>query len=388
MNDPNFGQLLSDDLYVRYFLQLERAIQLLQRSYGSMYSNADRDVRMSYEIVLIQRYLQKLHKSIQAMRMRYTYRHAIQSKLHIDMTDSGFPNHDDVMSMQVDAERAQEVLRKLPSRVILKKQLVDALIQEKVDQPELLADLTDHSYYNMLESSDEYFFLQVPGDLRSLGAANGRQSFVYSWGFYDVSENIPYVNFLYFECDTDSVMLELDDALRAQIQDVVKTYGMRAGNLMVAAVGIDTDVDRIYPKMLKRVSIGPLYSQLVFEGREGDVLSDRESILLALLQQSGARDDFILFSNEEQLWSIREEEAANKSLLQSLGFRKGRKQIYEVGHGELVQLRGVTSRRTSVMLPHSVLQHVSDDAVGLVPELGSGTIKLPYGEKGELHVAH
>jgi hypothetical protein len=343
---------------------------------------------MSYEISVMQRYLQKLHKSIQAMRMRYTYRHAIQSKLHIDMTDSGFPNHDDVMSMQVDADRAEEVLLKLPSRVILKKQLVDALIREKTDQPELLADLTDHSYYNMLGSSENYFFLQVPGEVRSLGARNGRQLFVYSWGFYDVSENIPYVNFLYFECDTDGVLLEADEVLCQKIREVVKTYGMRAGNLMVAAVGIDTDVDKIYPKMIKRVSVGPLYSQLVFEGREGDVLSDRESVLNALLQKAAARDDFILFSTEEYVQSIREEEAANKSILQSLGFRKNRKQIYEVGLGEVLQLRGVTNRRTSVLLPHAVLQHVNDDAVSLIPELGSGTIKLPYGEKGELHVAH
>lgn len=388
MSDPDYVLLNGDDKYTRYFNVLSTAFQHLSTALKRIADKSSHESGPHLEYLITEECLQRLRNNVRALRVKNANRHVLDHPLALDLKDSGFPNHDGIRQMDVDIARSGEKLTGLKSRVFLKRELVDQMIQTHAEPVEILADLSDHSYFKMLNGEDHFFTQVFYGTVREVSNPDSvRRRFLFWCGYYDQTENLPYINFLYFEQDRHrESILERQQELDL-LKETVRIHATRAGNMLVAIDGIDSALDFIYPLVLKRVCIGPLFTPVVFEGRDADSLSDREQCIQELLEVGKSSDDFLLFIAEEGISSVGES-PVNLSFIENTWHqRKNARQIFGVEQmNDALKERGVGYRKSSLVLPHYVLQHASPKIKMLIPELQPNSTKFPYGKNGDLHV--
>lgn len=384
--DPDFALLSGDDQYTRYFNMLSTAFTRMSAAFSTRSSEEKNRRVAEIELAVIQSCLERLRNNVRAMRIKNTHRHALEDPLALDLKDSGLPNHNGIRQLDVDIARANEKLATLKARVLLKRELVDELLRTHEDQPEILAELSDHSYFKLLSGKDRFFTEVVMGDFFEIESdIYERRSFVFWWGFYDQSENVPYINFLHFEQDRERWCVSETREDREHFEKAIRTYATRAGNMLASVSEIDRSLNFVYPKRMKRICIGPLFSPTVLEGRDVDTLTDREKCIEALLKVGSMPDDFMFFVTEEEIFSVKEE-PIHLTWGQRWNNLKSAKQIYRVDQVyDLLRERGVSNRTSCVVLPHYALQHATEESKLLIPELQPNSLKFPYGKRGELH---
>ncbi|MFD2917845.1 hypothetical protein [Psychroserpens luteus] len=203
------------------------------------------------EILLFKQYSDLLLYSIEAMRVKYMYDD--EENMKVDLTDSGFPNYLEFRYLFNDLELRDDYLDKLTNIEVLKDEFLDTLLRKK--EPIAKRKLFQASsivYYT--SAKKEYIFNRfVQGKI--IEAPQGSVGeYMVSWSFYDVSHNRPFICYMYFNYDGDP-QKDRDDIYYA-----LKTVADRDMALDTMAYGIDKRIPKLFPKLIKRVDLGPIHN--------------------------------------------------------------------------------------------------------------------------------
>ncbi|MBO3116850.1 hypothetical protein J4050_08835 [Winogradskyella sp. DF17] len=213
------------------------------------------------EIQLFKQYCDLLLYSIEAMRVKYMYDD--EENMKVDLTDSGFPNYLEFRYLFNDLGLREEFLGKLTPVEDLKTEFLDTLMRKKqLVSKRKLFQAASIVYYS--SAKKEYIFNRfVQGKIiKSLEHSDG--DYMVSWSFYDVTQNRPFICFMYFNYDGRNVMDYKDE-----IYKVLKSVADREMNLDTMAYGIDKRLPKVLPKQIKRIDLGPIHN--VFAKDENEV---------------------------------------------------------------------------------------------------------------------
>ena len=370
--NPNFATLGGRDEYRRYFDLLSTVIQRLRACYRAQ------DQGGTYEAGIVPGFMEKLLATIGLLRVKYTYAPADTRPLWIDLTESGFPNAMELSHMQQDLARRKERLLELAVPIALKRAVLDGLFQDLTDPPELLAQLSERSYFDLLDET-KLFLPFVLGDLTLRTTDAKFRSYVVSWACYDFETNRPYVHVMTFDQDAGEEPLHAQGPGYTRFLEVLRAEGSRAPDVGILALAIDDALDPIHPKILKRLCIGPLYTPLLLAQRPaGD--ADAPSLFATLLQQHGRRpDDFVLQLCDEIVFSKAQQ--VSRSLLSPRGKVREIFAITETDPECYARRASVVHH--NVVLPHDLLQHVGPAILAAAPVLRRCR-KITYDEAGAM----
>lgn len=369
-DDPNFSLLKSDDEYAQYFNLLSTMFRWLLRCYP-------KDMAQSYEVGVIQRFMQKLLFTVEMLRVKYTYRPTQSRSLWVDVVDSGFPNAEEIHGVVQDILGKQDRLRVLPPKPLLKRLLIDALLRSQEEPKDVLRQLSEREYLEMLDENS-MFLPFVPGDLTRVADKEKSRTYVFSWGCYDISTNRPYIHIMTFDQDAAFPPLESQEANYHSFLDVIRSEGSRAPDVGILAMNIDAALDGIHPKILKRLCVGPFYSPLVLDhcenGHDDALQTAFRSVIGAY---SRSPHDFVLFVRDEIIFS--KDQKVTRSLLAPLGKIR---QIFAITEEDPeCYARHASVINRYVVMPHWILQNMHSDVARTIPEFAKAR-KITYDDQG------
>lgn len=213
------------------------------------------------ELIFFKQYCDLLLYSIEAMRVKYMYDQ--EGNMKVDLTDSGFPNYLEFRYLFNDLSLKDNYLHKLKDVSELQEEFLDQLLHKK--QPikkEKLFEAASIIYYTSVEQ--KFIFNRfVQGKI--IDAPQGSPgAYMTSWSFYDVSNNRPFVCFMYFDYEGKSI-----ENYKNEIYETLKTTADRDMDLDTMAYGIDRKLPDMQPKQIKRIDLGPLHN--VFAKDENEV---------------------------------------------------------------------------------------------------------------------
>lgn len=383
IDDLDFAILDSSDQYARYFNQLCLVFQRLLACYRKQSEHSDYELQPEhtcYEAAAVSSYLRKLLYTIEVLRIKYTYQTSHERSLWVDLTESGFPNYAEITGISVDLENRKRRLREFPAASILKRTVLDHIFEHHTDPQELVCQLSERTYLEMLER-EKLFLPFTPGEIKRKGENRNTRSYVFSWACYDFKTNRPYIHVMTFDQDIQQQPLETSGPAAAKFLETVRAEGSRAPDVGVLAFAIDDALESIHPKIIKRICLGPLYSRLLLQGGEENLSDAREIAIRHVFDNYyQTNDDFVLFFTNDIVFSKRQE--VTRSLLSPRG------KIREIFAIESSDPECYAKRASvihhHVLLPHSLLQHIGLKMQKNIPNFVKAK-KLTFDARGEVH---
>ncbi|MBI2056201.1 MAG: hypothetical protein HYT37_02380 [Candidatus Sungbacteria bacterium] len=374
-NDPNFGTLESGDDYAQYFNLLANAFTWLLACYSS-------GAAETYEADIVPGFLRKMLYTIETLRVKYTYGSAYNRSLWVDLTDSGFPNSQEVTNIVADILGRKERLRALPAKSATKGLLLDTIFSQYEAPREMLWQLSEREYLEMLDE-EKLFLSFTPGELINRDEDQKYRNYIYSWACYDFRSNRPYIHLMTFDQDKEKQPLEEKGASYYEFLQVVKGEGSRAPDVAILAIAIDEALESIHPTVLKRLCIGPLYGNLLLSGKNIEEEDVKQSTMRSLLSRySRAKNDFMLFSSDDIVFS-----KSRQTFRGILNPRGKVREIFAITETD----PECYARHASVinhycLLPHWVLQNIDPHEIGEnLPEFNRCQ-KITYNDRKEVEI--
>jgi hypothetical protein len=382
-NTPDFALLTGSDDYTRYFNLLTKSWSLLLNLYEKRGSSD------TFEARVIARSLGRLLYTVKALRMKYSHSPADRRLLWVDLSDSGFPNAQDIGNLSVDLIKRQERLRDLMPVSMLKHIALDRMMKEQVDPANELWQIAERSYLEMLEPDKLFLpFNMVASDIavRPNKSRRDPRNYSCSWSCYDFRTNRPYVHLLTFEQDNDERPLEKGGPNQLKLLEVLQAEGSRVPDVGILAMSIDNALETIHPKILKRVGFGPLYTASLLEKEtafpQDDTLleppSEKPKVLLALLKEYAEADEFILCFKEEVVFSKQQRITPTSHV---------REVFYLPTDDPEAYAKRASVIHKYVLMPHGVSQHLTADIISQVPELQNAQV-ITYDSSGAIYNAN
>ncbi|MBX4205355.1 MAG: hypothetical protein KW788_04205 [Candidatus Doudnabacteria bacterium] len=290
------------------------------------------------------------------------------------MSESGFPNHAEFARLETDMLTRDSQLLDIPTETLLKLALLDHMFAKHEESADLLWQLSERAYLDGLDPT-RLFLAYTGGELLRQTDTKTTRAYTYSWACLDFETNRPYLHVMGFEQDKDTDPLEDSPTLFRQFLKVVRAEGSRIPDMQILGASIDEALTAIHPKIIKRVSIGPLYSPLLLNG---DTDETEKYACTLLSHYSHRTSDFMLTLTTEVLFS--ESQKPTRGIFSS-------KRVMEIFHipftDEEAFRRRASMVRTNIMLPHVVNQHLTaEDAKVLIP---AGARIVTYDEEGDVH---
>ncbi|NRB59014.1 MAG: hypothetical protein HRU50_03615 [Winogradskyella sp.] len=308
----------SKEQYVFYHKMIDFALKEI------IVSTQEHRILNENEIRLFKQYTDLLLYSIEAMRVKYMYDE--EENMKVDLTDSGFPNYLEFRYLFNDLELREEFLNKLTDIETLKDDFLDTLMRKK--QPISKRNLFQASsivYYS--SAKKEYIFNRfVQGKIQEL--SNQDTDYLVSWSFYDVTHNRPFICYMYFNYDGRDV-----NGYKDEIYKVLKNTSDREMALDTMAYAIDKRLPKVFPKLIKRIDLGPIHN--VFAKDENEIT---HAILDGISKKNIPLESFAV--------SLKIDELASQSEFKEGGFFS--KQTY--------QKWARTFRQRYVFAPHRIIQ--------------------------------
>ncbi|WP_372938005.1 hypothetical protein [Seonamhaeicola sp.] len=212
------------------------------------------------ELNMFKQYCDLLLYSIEAMRVKYMYDE--EDNMKVDLTESGFPNYLEFRYLFNDLELRDDYIEKLTPISVLQEEFLDTLLRRKEPiKRSKLFKAASIVYYSSVNK--EYIFNRfVQGKI--INAPKGSiADLVTSWSFYDVANNRPFVCFMYFNYDGNKI-----NDYKDEIYEVLKHTADRKMNLDTMAYGIDRKLEKVQPKLIKRIDLGPLHNMFAKDENE------------------------------------------------------------------------------------------------------------------------
>jgi len=283
----------------RYFAKFDRITGYLHSLAETHFRQSAQTAVTKGEVDCISGYLQALSNSFTALSTKYLMTGLVSTRtpaaLEIDRTDSGFPVHREVLQMANDLTQAGRHVDTLPDRQRIKDEIVNHILREHTIPRELQFALSQRIYYECLQQQS-LFLAQNDPTLSWLGNSGpSRRLFLIHWAVYDSDRNLPNIYIMTVE-DSGDRPLHRDDERWPVVQRHLMAQSLSTLKLLTIASGFDKDFPDLHPKSLKRIHVGPMYSNS-FTSQLNDVHK--------ILAESGgeAGQDWILVWTSETLTS-------------------------------------------------------------------------------------
>lgn len=363
----DFVRLESSDAYDAYFKHLNRAFAFLVAWYQKLVEGGNTEAK------IVKGFLEKLLATVRMLRFKYIC--AQDHQLALDLNDSGFPHWCGISELEADLALQAERSARLPGRRIVQEMMLEEMLRRGQDPVSLLSQMAEVQFAEELDGS-KMIFTFTPGDLAIVqngSEENGTLNCLFSWLCYDKSYNKPYIYVMAFDfCGTEEELrLDFD---QGEFMPAIRRLGDRAVPLAVLATDIDEALPRVFPKILKRICLGPIFCP------KFSVQGDHDELVSWLLE-FGEPDDFALTLETGAILSRGEFE--EKRGWFSFNPKKVR-QIFAISDDELSAENQATQVKQVIILPHHVLQQVTS-----LPEFTSqfGSFnKVAYNLQGGLYV--
>ncbi|TXE17305.1 hypothetical protein ES692_09990 [Psychroserpens burtonensis] len=296
------------------------------------------------EILLFKQYSDLLLYSIEAMRVKYMYDE--EGNMKVDLTDSGFPNYLEFRYLFNDLELRDDYLGKLTNIEVIKDEFLDTLLRKKEPiAKRKLFQAASIVYYS--SAKKEYIFNRfVQGKI--IEAPQGSPGeFMVSWSFYDVSHNRPFINYMYFNYDGNPQ----ND--RDEIYYALKTVADREMAMDTMAYGIDKRIPKLFPKLIKRVDLGPIHN--VFAKDENKVT---HAILEGIAEKTIPLESYAISFKIDEVKSQSE-------------FKEG-----SFFNKQTFQKWDAVSRQRYVFAPHRIIQLLYNKTPEIMNNLAKAPIQI------------
>lgn len=260
----------------RYFRKFEVITQNLLRVAASM--EAEGQVA-SHEVKAITGYLMALTYTFRALSMKYLLvgrdTGRFFGSLSIDRCDSGFPVAAELLTMANDAHQARTHLANMPSEDELKAQMVHRIVGDREVPTKLQFALSQRLYYEELMRGGVFWPQNDPVCTWLGNVGDQRRRFQLHWAVFDSQINLPVIYLMEVE-DTGRTALPKDQNRWPEVQAHLAAQSLGALKLLTIAKGFDEDFDDLHPKHLRRIHVGPMYSNAFTEqtGPLRDVLAE------------------------------------------------------------------------------------------------------------------
>lgn len=297
------------------------------------------------ELLLFKQYCDLLLYSIEAMRVKYMYDE--EENMKVDLTDSSFPNYLEFRYLFNDLELRNEFLGKLTDIEILKEEFLDTLMRKKEPiSKRKLFQAASIVYYS--SAKKEYIFNRFVQGKILMAPESVDAAYVVSWSFYDVVHNRPFICYLYFNYDGKNV-----EDYKDEIYRILKNIADRKMDLDTMAYGIDKQLPKVFPKLIKRIDLGPIHN--VFAKDENDIT---HAILEAIAKKTVPLESYVI--------SLKIDELASLSEFKEGGFFN--KQIF--------QKWGKVFNQKYVFAPHRIIQLLYNKTPEIMNELAMPPIQV------------
>ncbi len=220
------------------------------------------------EVRALTGYLMALTFTFRALSMKYLLAGRDSGRyfgaLQMDRKDSGFPVAAELLTMANDAHQAAGHLAGLPSEETLKNDMVRAIIGDRIVPTKLQFALSQRLYYEELQRGDLFWARNDPGCEWTGDVGAGRRGFMLHWAVYDSQINLPVIYLMDVE-DTGRTALPKDQNRWPEVQTHLMAQSLDGLKLVTIAKGFDEDFDDLHPKRLRRLHVGPMYSNAYTE---------------------------------------------------------------------------------------------------------------------------
>lgn len=250
----------------RYFAKFEAILSHLPRVAAEM----EQGGRLSrVELDVLGDHLTGLNHTFRALSHKYlmTGRDTgvFLGSLTVDRTASGFPVMRELMSMAADAAQAGGPKDQIPETDELKEAMIAAIVGERRIPTDLQYAMSQRLYYDELLQGD-LFWPRNDVARRTLGTNPARH--LLHWSAWDGQRNLPVIWMMEVE-DVSRTPLADDYVRWTRIQGHLMAQALPELKLLTVAKGFDDDFDRLHPKRLRRLTVGPMYSSAFTHQTEG-----------------------------------------------------------------------------------------------------------------------
>jgi hypothetical protein len=293
------------------------------------------------EARLIAGYIGKVAATFRALSHKYlmTGRADAAQRVTFDRHESGFPVAQELMMMAVDAQQAEKHLSG-PSIAEIKDRMIRQVVGDLTLPTALQFALSQRMYYESLQAGGLFWARNDP-DAQWMETVGDRRKYLIHWAIWDTQVNLPILYLMDLE-DSGAKPLPNDDRRWPQAQAALMAQSSDGLKLLTIATGFDADFDTLHPKRLRRVHLGPMYSNdfTLQSGPISKVLSDAKA---------GPEEDWALVWTVEDLVSERVE-SIDKGWFSSV-----ERQIYKLDAVNGADL-GATRMERMVILPEVPFQ--------------------------------
>lgn len=291
------AELYDTEVARRYFAKFERITAHLPRVAAELEAEG-RLTRLDSR--LIGAYVAGIAATFRALSQKYlmTGRDATAGRLTFDRHESGFPVAQELLVMANDAQQAERHLAGMASEAELKDRMIRQIVGDLALPTKLQFALSQRLYYEALLAGGLFWARNDP-DAQWLEDRGPRRAYLLHWAVYDTQINLPVIYLMEVE-DSGRTALPNDDRRWPEVRAHLMAQSLDGLKLLTIAQGFDVDFDDLHPKRLRRIHIGPMYSQ-AFTLQSGPI----SKVLADARAEPG--DDWALVWTIEDLLSEREE---------------------------------------------------------------------------------
>ncbi|MEP5761596.1 MAG: hypothetical protein ABJ327_20245 [Litoreibacter sp.] len=354
MTEPNLTHdhmdITDDRTARRYFSKFERITRHLGRVAAEM------EVEGTFskiDVSIVRSYVQQMSWTFRALSHKYLLTghdrpERLAGSLTIDKTESGFPVFSELMKMAADASQAGRHLAGMRTGAELKDEMIREIVGELRVPRRLQFAMSQRLYYEELEKGELFWPTNDPVAIWR-GNEPDRRRYLLHFAVYDTRWNVPTIYLLELE-DTGDTGLPKDARRWPEVQAHLIAQATTGLKLLTIAQGFDRDFDDLHPKRLRRIHVGPMYSDTftLQSGPIRDVL--REA-------QGAAGEDWAL------AWTIETLESARVETEKKGWFGRVEREIFALDpFGGQGAETGATSVKRSLILPQKPFQVLVEKA--------------------------
>jgi hypothetical protein len=344
-----------------YFQHLNRVFAFLIAWYKKLIEGGNTEAR------IVEIFLEKFLFTIGLLQFKHLGKKDDSMPLSLDK--SGFPHWSNIFQIATDLTLKEERLGTLPSRRIVMEMMLDEMLSGNSPTGTLPQMANIHFW----EELDEERIISgfTPGKVVRVENETGEAGVInclFPWLCYDRTQNVPCIYVMAFDFKGNEECLRRDVA--GDFLPTINRFGDRITPLAVMAADIDNALPRVFPKIIKRVLLGPIISvKFSTTGDHDDIVS--------WLAEFGSPDDFALLIETSVLFS--QGECDRRGGWLSFGSKRVR-QIFAIMdcENQASQVKGV------ILLPHEVFQQI-ESKPEFEQKYGSSS-KLTYGRQGGIYV--
>jgi hypothetical protein len=223
-------------------------------------------------------YLERLKHSFAAWENRIGF----METFRISQAESGFPVFQSVMELENDRRGADKRLTGLADPETLRKEMADFILRHKARPDALRKDMAERAYLESLRDGLVFAPVVLAKTNRvSVNPKTGRPFYMVHWGSFDGTANLPLVYMATIE-DSSPDMVKalvndgkldgsvdiplpvdglLNPSLAHRFDDFVERNSGYSLSPATIATNLDRDFDTLHPKQLRRLVLGPFYSE-------------------------------------------------------------------------------------------------------------------------------